>query len=166
MWAVHNHQATQSNDTQLPLKKHTDFGNGFPTPQKEFHSYTAGVSTLNMKSSFFEHGDGIVPEVSAHRVSTPRPGLNWVVIHGLLFAGGFFVLTPGIFAIRSGLAKSFSIHWMIQLASSVAIVFGCIIGIKISFAVSHVIHPNIKFKRLTCHLSMEHSRVFTSCSGI
>jgi len=94
-----------------------------------------------MKSSYFTHGDGSVPEVSSHRVSTPRPGWNWVVIHGLLLSGAFFVLTPGVFAIRSGLAKSFSIHWMIQASASVAIVLGCMIGIKISFAVSHVITP-------------------------
>jgi hypothetical protein len=92
-----------------------------------------------MKSSFFEHGNDAAPEVSANRVSTPKAGLNWIVIHGLFLAGGFFILTPGIFAIRSGLAKSFTIHWMTQLASSISIVVGCIVGIKISFAVSQVI---------------------------
>lgn len=105
-----------------------------------------------MKSALFEHGNGVIPEVSANRISTPRGKVNWVVIHGLLLSGAFFVLTPGIFAIRSGLAKSFTIHWIIQVISSIAIIIGCLIGIKISLEVGIFLAPK-KVSRLRATIS-------------
>lgn len=118
IWATNRHQVTRSNDVALSLERHGDFG----------------VAKVDMKASFAEHGEGVIPEVSANRVSTPKASVNWVLVHGVLLSGAFFVLTPGVLAIRSGLTRSFQIHWMVQAASSVAIFAGCVIGLKISLA--------------------------------
>jgi len=147
-----NGQHTNSDNEYMILQRHRY--NGKPCPLNEGALLTfypeVGWVQVDMRSSYFGRGVGIIPEVSASRVSTPevlstssvstpkdRVRGNWVAIHGLLLAGGFFILTPGYYAIRSGLAKSFTIHWLIQITASVAILAGCIIGIKISVAVSY-----------------------------
>ncbi|KAF4622660.1 hypothetical protein G7Y89_g14367 [Cudoniella acicularis] len=127
IWSVNPLQATASSDLQLPLKMHTDYG----------------VEKLNMAAAFSVDGDTVVPHVSESRISSSPHrsggGVDLVVVHGIALGSSFFVLTIGTFAIRSGLAGAFSLHWMIQLVAGAVAIIGCLIGINISFAVGFVL---------------------------
>ena len=95
-----------------------------------------------MSSSYSESGDLSIAQVSESRLSTSPPtptkhhvhsAFGLVSIHGFLLSTSFLTLSLGLLAIRSGLAKSFKYHWVIQLAASSVILIGCAMGLIVSF---------------------------------
>lgn len=128
--------------------------------RKEADNICLGMTELNMASSFSASNE-VEAQVGTQRISSepgpddagPAPGssviddtkddhpakehhkhslFGLVSIHGFLLAFGFFALTFGVLGIRSGAAKSYKIHWVIQTSAGSAIVLGCLMGIWMS----------------------------------
>jgi len=104
-----------------------------------------GTMHLDMTTSYSATGDLSTAEVSSQRISIPHEPtkkhkhnpFGLVSIHGFLLSTSFFLLSIGVLAIRSGLSKSFKLHWTIQAVASGAIVVGCLIGLKVSLSHGH-----------------------------
>jgi len=93
-----------------------------------------------MSTSYSPTGPLPIAQVSDSRLSTPsKPkhhahgAFGLVSIHGFVLSSSFLALSLGLVAIRSGLAKSFKYHWMIQLVASAFILLGCGMGIILTF---------------------------------
>lgn len=124
----------------------------------------AGVQYLNMASVFDgrEEGEIILAQVSVERVSEPEEDVSMfpldapepdshesasepvrhphkllgvVSLHGIVLALSFLAISAGTLAIRSGLPKSFKLHWVIQAAGGSGIAIGCLMGIWLSYKV-------------------------------
>jgi hypothetical protein len=93
-----------------------------------------------MASAYSEGGDLAVAEVSNERISSVSKKhhkhsiFGIVSIHGALLSTSFFALSVGVLAIRSGLAKSFKFHWLIQAIAGGVIILGWGLGIILSFS--------------------------------
>ena len=94
-----------------------------------------------MSNSYSPSSDPVLAQVSSTRISTPtikkhhaHATFGIVSIHGFLLSTSFFALSLGAIIIRSGLAKSFKYHWVTQTIASGTILFGCLLGIIISFS--------------------------------
>jgi hypothetical protein len=97
-----------------------------------------------MSTSYSASGDLAMAQVSDARTSTPstfappekhhvHSAFGLVSMHGFILSSSFLILSFGLLAIRSGLAKSFKYHWVIQLVASGFILIGCGMGLIISF---------------------------------
>jgi hypothetical protein len=93
-----------------------------------------------MSTSYSPTGPLPIAQVSDSRLSTPskpkhhaHSAFGLVSIHGFVLSSSFLALSLGLVAIRSGLAKSFKYHWMIQLVASAFILLGCGMGIILTF---------------------------------
>jgi hypothetical protein len=81
------------------------------------------------------------PDVKPEPTPKPEPKhhkhklLGVVSIHGMLLVFSFFTISIGTLGIRSGFAKSFKLHWVIQAIGGTGIVIGCLMGIWLSYAV-------------------------------
>jgi len=71
-----------------------------------------------------------IPHHHAHKL------FGTTSLHGVLLAVSFFALSIGTLGIRSGIMKSFRLHWIVQAVGGTGIVIGCLLGIWISYAVS------------------------------
>jgi hypothetical protein len=72
-------------------------------------------------------------EVEQHH---PHKLFGIVSFHGIILVTSFLALSAGTLGIRSGLTKSFKLHWIIQAIGSTGIVIGCLMGIKLSYDAS------------------------------
>ena len=100
-----------------------------------------------MASAYSASGVLAVAEVSPDRESSvpkkqhhKHSAFGIVSIHGCLLSTSFLMLSVGVLAIRSGLAKSFKFHWLIQAIAGGVITLGYGLGIILSF--SHGGHFN------------------------
>ena len=93
-----------------------------------------------MSTSYTSSGGLPEAQISDTRISTPpKPKhhthsiFSLASIHGAITSWSFLAMSLGLLAIRSGLAKSFKYHWMIQLVASTFVLIGCSMGIIITF---------------------------------
>ncbi|KAE9362868.1 iron reductase domain protein [Stipitochalara longipes BDJ] len=126
IWAWNEKQVMGSASEKVGLQKHGDKG--------------LWVVLLDMSTSYIPSGPLPIAQVTDARISTPsKPKhhvhsfFSIVSIHGFILSSSFLALSLGLLAIRSGLAKAFKYHWVIQLAASVIIVIGCAMGIIVTF---------------------------------
>lgn len=164
IWAASFAQETRSDLIELMLNIHNDRGMCFKVFLArccaDADLRKTGVEYLNMASSFIGTSELITAQVSEERVSSSVPIAPIVVgspsgsggspkhqshkhslfgivsLHGLILLLSFFLLTVGVLGIRSGMAKSFKLHWVIQAIGTGGIALGCLIGVYISFKVS------------------------------
>jgi hypothetical protein len=137
IWATNPHQPLASDNTDIWLNQHVDFGH----------------AVFNMAASF--SADGKMPLVTEKRINSTMVEGNHdgeqegkhhkhspfglASIHGFLLATAFLALSIGAIVIRSGFEKGFKLHWVIQGSAGGVIVLGCLIGILLSFRV-HIIN--------------------------
>jgi hypothetical protein len=116
-----------------------------------------------MAASFLGEEKLVEAQVSDQRVSIPATAildphnspsapekhhkhslLGITSLHGMLLAFSFFTLSVGVIGIRSGLPKSFKLHWVIQAFGGTGIIVGCLMGIWISFKVGPTISSSVQ----------------------
>jgi len=138
IWATDSYQLIASDNTDLWLDQHQDYGH----------------AVFDMVSSFSH--DGSMPIVGEQRISNHAVDphdqqqeettlaapieekhhkhslFGLASIHGFLLAISFLVLSGGALLIRSGAEKGFKLHWVVQASAGGVIVFGCLLGIVLS----------------------------------
>jgi len=133
IWATNPHQPIATDNTNLWLNQHVDFGH----------------AVFDMADSFSP--DGGMPMVGEERISGVMVDLyaepheeegkehhkhsafGLASIHGFLLTISFLVLSGGAIVIRSGFDRGFKLHWLMQASASGVIVLGCLMGIVLSF---------------------------------
>jgi len=125
-----------------------------------------------MSTSYSPTGPLPIAQVSDSRLSTPskpkhhaHSAFGLVSIHGFVLSSSFLALSLGLVAIRSGLAKSFKYHWMIQLVASAFILLGCGMGIILTFKHGGRFHTTHQWLGLLLGLGVEDCRFELPCLG-
>lgn len=83
-------------------------------------------------------------------------GMTWLKqnpklrLHGLIMGTAFLLIFPlGVLAIRSGGAKSFKYHWVLQIVASGFTVVGCVLGLVLGRKIDSV-HQVLGLSLLAC----------------
>lgn len=147
MWAWNEKQdlPVYSYDAHLLMHRHHAGAGGWG------NFYIDMARSVN-KAKFAPSLPPIRPNIAAIGVSelpgrftTSSAALAWIAhnpvlhLHGLIMGVAFVLLFPaGIVAMRSGSAKSFKYHWVIQLAASVFVTLGIIAGLLLGRSIDTV----------------------------
>lgn len=142
IWATNPHQPIASDNTDLWLNQHVDFGHAVFNMAASFSSDgKLPLVTDNRLNNTLVEDDSNEEGKGKHHKHSP---FGLASIHGFLLATAFLVLSAGAVVIRSGFEKGFKLHWVVQGSAGGVIILGCLMGILLSFRVCIICSFGIK----------------------
>ncbi|RYO70608.1 hypothetical protein AA0113_g2927 [Alternaria arborescens] len=125
LFASSSIQKTRTNDPNLRMDMHTDYG-------LKFLNMAQAISTNQAEEYPIITGDrSSTHALGSSELHTPviRSSINMWDAHGAILSFAVVLNCIGILLIRSGLKWAFRGHWLVQAISACGLLVGCLIGV-------------------------------------